>query len=132
MNGQQLAGVATSVAPKWTGSLGASYEATIGSNLNLGLSVDSRYSGSYIASVAGNPVSRQKRFMNLNAAVRVATTDDHWEFAVIGKNLTNNYVINGEADSPSSGGAALSGILADQRGYVGAPRTIQVQVTWRN
>ena len=82
--------------------------------------------------VAGNPISRQKRYLNLNAAVRVATADDHWEFAVIGKNLTNNYVINGEADSPSSGGAALSGILADQRGYVGSPRTFQVQVTWRN
>ncbi|MFO1376771.1 MAG: TonB-dependent receptor [Steroidobacteraceae bacterium] len=132
VNGQQLAGVATSVAPKWTGSLGATYETPVSGNLNLGLTVDSRYSSGYIASVAGNPISRQKRYLNLNAAVRVATADDHWEFAVIGKNLTNNYVINGEADSPSSGGAALSGILADQRGYVGSPRTFQVQVTWRN
>ncbi len=131
VNGQQLAGVATSVAPKWTASLGASYETPISSDLKLGFSVDSRYSSSYLAAVTGNPISRQKKYANIDASVRLTTTNDKLEFAVIAKNLTDNYIVNGAADTPSTGGAALSGILADQRGYIASPRTIQAQITWR-
>ncbi len=131
VNGQQLAGVSTSVAPKWTASLGVSYETPISDNLKLGLSLDSRYSSSYLAAVTGNPISRQKKYANIDASLRIGSADDKWELAVIGKNLTNNYIVNGAADTPSTGGAALSGILADQRGYIASPRTIQAQITWR-
>jgi iron complex outermembrane receptor protein len=55
-----------------------------------------------------------------------------WDLALIGKNLTNQFVISGALDSPStgSGTGTAAGVLADQRGYANTPRTVQVQVTY--
>lgn len=127
--GQNLSGKATAVAPEWTGSLGFSYEAPVGNGLAMGLSADSRYSGSYLASSFAHPLSRQDQYLTVDATLRVKTDDDRYEVALIGKNLTNRFIVGGVVDAPNT--PAVAGKVADQMGFVSLPRTVQIQGTVR-
>lgn len=132
-NRQNLKGQPTANAPEWAGTLGMNYEASLPGGLTLGTSVDARYSGSYLATAFGNPATRQNRYVNLDASIRLKTAEDRWELAVIGKNLTNRWYATGGNDAPNSGGGTgtLSGVLADQAGFANLPRTVMAQVTFR-
>ena len=130
---QDLTGAPLSVAPKWTGSLGAAYEISLGGDLKLGINADSKYSASYLASGFGNPLSRQGSYITVDAGVRVGAEDDNWQVALIGKNLTNEFYVTGVVDGPSTGGGTgtASGLKADQLGFGTLPRTVMVEVTKR-
>ena len=130
---QNLNGQSLSVAPKWTGTVGASYDAPMGNGLMIGLGADMRYSSSYIASGFGNPDSRQDSYVTLDASARIGSEDGRWELAVIGKNLTNEFYVTGVVDGPSTGGASggVTPAHADQLGFGTLPRTVMVQVTTR-
>lgn len=130
---QNLDGAPLAVAPKWTGNLGVSYDGDISDNLKFGINVDTRYSGSYLASGFGNPDSRQGSYMTLDAGIRFGAADDNWEVALIGKNLTNKFYVSGVVDGPSTGTTSglATGTHADQLGFGNLPRTVQVQLTKR-
>ncbi|WP_232492358.1 TonB-dependent receptor [Novosphingobium kaempferiae] len=128
---QDLTGTQLSVAPKWTGNLGIGYEMSVGSAYKLGFNVDSKYSGSYLASGFGNPLSRQSKYVTLDAGIRFGAEDSNWQLAVIGKNLTNRFYVTGVVDGPSTGGGTgtPAGVKADQLGFGTLPRTVMVEVT---
>ena len=131
--GQDLSGHPTAIAPKWTASLGFNYEKSIGHGLRLGLSSDGRYSSSYLGSSFGEPLSRQKKYASLDATLRLATENDHWELAVIGRNLSNNFHISGVLDAPNSGSGTGTNVAlpADMLGLADLPRTVRLQLTVR-
>lgn len=130
---QNLTGARLAVAPKWTGNFGVGYDMGVGTDLKLGFNADARYSGSYLASGFGNPLSRQKSYVTLDAGVRFGAEDGNWEVALIGKNLTNAFYVAGVVDGPStgSGTGTAAGIPADQLGFANLPRTVKVQLTKR-
>ncbi|WP_246524970.1 TonB-dependent receptor [Sphingobium phenoxybenzoativorans] len=131
--GQDLNGIPTSDAPLWTLSLGTRYETPVSEGMIMGLSIDSRYSSSYITSSFGTPLSRQNKYVNLDASVRLRAEDDRWEIALLGKNLTNQFVVTGVTDASGSGAGTgtAAGRTADQVGFVSMPRTVALQLTWR-
>lgn len=131
--GQDLSGKSTAVSPDWTGSFGVSYETPISDNADLGLSVDSRYSGSYLASSFAHPLSLQEIYLTIDGAVSVSFNDDKYEISLIGKNLTNEFVVGGVIDGPNTGAGTgtNNGTHADVLGFVSLPRTIQLQATAR-
>ncbi|KQM17341.1 TonB-dependent receptor [Novosphingobium sp. Leaf2] len=128
---QDLTGAPLSVAPKWTGNLGVNYETAMGEAYKVGFNVDSKYSGSYLASGFGNPLSRQSRYVTLDAGLRFGAQDDNWQLAVIGKNLTNRFYVSGVVDGPSTGGGTgtAAGFKADQLGFGNLPRTVMVELS---
>ncbi len=130
---QDLGGAPLSVAPRWTGNLGINYEVSVGTSNKLGFNVDSRYSASYLASGFGNPLSRQDKFLTIDAGVRFGAEDDNWQLAVIGKNLTNQFYVSGVVDGPStgSGTGTPGGIKADQLGFGTLPLTVMFELTKR-
>jgi iron complex outermembrane receptor protein len=130
---QNLKGKPTANAPLWTASLGVSYETALSDNWKIGFNVDSRYSGSYIPTAFGNPNTRQPRYVNIDAALKLGRIDDRLEFAVIGKNLTNRFYATGGNDAPSTGRGTgtAAGVKADQIGYINTPRTVQLQATFK-
>jgi outer membrane receptor protein involved in Fe transport len=131
--GQNLNGLPTSDAPLWTLSLGTKYETPVSDGMVAGLSIDSRYSSSYLTSPFGTPLSRQQKYVNLDASIRLRAEDDRWEIALLGKNLTNQFVVTGETDASGSGPGTgtAAGRTADQVGFVSMPRTVAIQLTWR-
>lgn len=128
---QNLNGKPLSVAPEWVGNLGVSYDTAVGNGLMAGISVDTRFSSSYIVSGFGAPHSRQGKYGVIDAGLRVGAEDEKWQVALIGKNLTNKLYIAGGVDGPStgSGTGTTSGVLADQLGFGSLPRTVMLQVS---
>jgi len=131
--GQDLSGKPTAVSPLWTASLSGEYERAIGAGLVFGITVDARYSDSYLGSSFAAPLSRQDDYVNLDAGLRLRTDDGRWELALFGRNLTNEFSISGVLDLPNtgSGTGTADALAADQIGLVNLPRTFRAQLTWR-
>jgi outer membrane receptor protein involved in Fe transport len=134
---QDLSGKATANAPKVTASLGGDYSVPMGP-LMFGASANVRYSSSYYLTAFANPVTQQSAFSMIDASLRLSDADKKWEVALIGKNLTNKFVLTSAQDSPSSGGntgnsssVAAAAYHADQVGVVNPPRTFALQLTAR-
>jgi outer membrane receptor protein involved in Fe transport len=129
---QNLTGEELSVAPDWTGTLGASYDRDIG-DFRVGVWAEGRYSGEYLPSAFGNELSRQDDYIMLDAGLTFAAADGAWEVALLGKNLTDEFYVTGVVDGPStgSGTGTANGVLADQTGFGNLPRTVKLQVTTR-
>lgn len=130
---QDLSGQPTTNAPRWTASLGASYETPVSDALVFGLTVDAKYSDDYLASSFGNTTARQPSYVNLDASARIQTSDERLELALIGRNLTNRFILNGTQDTvgTGSGTGTANGVRADVYGLVAFPRTVQLRATWR-
>ncbi len=130
---QDLSGTPPAVAPEWTATLGGYYETALTKNYDVGFSTHLRYSDDYLASNLGSELSRVDSYVTVDASVRFMSTDRTWEFAVIGKNLTDQQYFLGMQDAPAtgSGTGTPDGIAADQSGYGTIPRTVEVQFTYR-
>jgi iron complex outermembrane recepter protein len=130
---QDLKGVTLPSAPLWTGSLGATYERPIGDHHIVTFSASGRYSSSYSVSALHSPVGDQGGYVNLDAMVGVRTADDRWELALIGKNLTNNWVKTSTNEIPGTGTdtGKPNGVGADAITGVNPPWTVQIQLTFR-
>ena len=130
---QSLDGKPTSNAPKWTGNLAVNYETGLGGGLATAIGFNARYSSAYLASPFNNTLARQGSYVSLDASFRIKTADDRYELALIGRNLTNRFIINGTLDivGTGSGTGTNNAVRADQAGLVGSPRTVQVQATFR-
>ena len=86
---QDVSGNPTAIAPKWAGAACARYEMPVGKGMHFAISGDARYSGKYLASAFGNPLSKNGSYVVFDASVRIGSDDDRWEVAVLGRNLTN-------------------------------------------
>jgi outer membrane receptor protein involved in Fe transport len=129
-----LSGAPLGMSPLFTGTAGARYDLPLGGGgLHLASNLDARYSDAYLASSFNNPTSRQASYVVVDAGLRLITDGDKYEFAVVGKNLTNRFYVNGVVDGPEtgSGTGTPAGIRADQLGFGNLPRTIQFQVVGR-
>ncbi len=130
---QNLAGFKRNLAPKWIFNLGFDYDRSIGNGMSIGFSFNTQFRSRYSTSAFGHPDGFQKASAILNAAIRLAGGDDMWEFAIIGKNLTNKYLQLNTIDSPSSGTAPgfEGGVRGDQRTTPNRPRSVAFQITVR-
>jgi iron complex outermembrane receptor protein len=128
---QKLDGAPTAVSPLWTGALGADYEVGLGP-VDMTLSANARYSDGYSISQYNNPNTIQSAYTMLDAALKF-DLPDRFEVAVIGRNLTDKFVLTGTLDvvGTGSGTGTTHGVLADQVGLVNLPRTVQLQLTKR-
>ncbi len=121
---QDLSGTPLVRAPAWNVSGGATYDAPVTQAMNLGVSLDGRYTSGYWMQENQNPLGYQKGFLLLNASVRVHEPDDRWEVALIGKNLTNKYYGVGSQDKTF---APTNEVTVS----MGRPREIALQGTVR-
>jgi len=131
---QNLSGVQLGMSPKVTGTLGGRYSMPIGgSGVHMDWMANARYNGSYNASSFNNPLARMGSYVSIDAGIRLFTNSDRYEFAVVGKNLTNRFYVTGVVDGPStgSGTGTAAGIPADQAGFGALPRTVQLQASAR-
>ena len=117
---QNLAGQPLSRAPDWSGNLGATYNHPLTQDYVLSLTTDVRFRSKYNVTTTNSPFGWQNGFATWDASARI--TDDLWEFAVIGRNLTDTvYAVLG-GDKPLGPRGQVAGSL-------GLPRTITLQVS---
>ena len=128
-----LAGQPTANAPRWTAALGADYSRAVMRDLTTGMSVRVRYSSAYSVSPFGQPLAVQPSYVNCDASLRLASVDDRWQLALIGKNLTNKFVATSAFDQSGTGTASggVTGSPANQFGLFMPPRTVALELTGR-
>jgi len=126
--GQDISGESTAMAPEWSGSFGINYDGFINNGWSYGVALDGLYSGSYNASAFANPNARRDSFTTYNASLYLAGVEDRWRFQLLGRNLTDEHVINGVVDGPST--PLPGGAYADQMGFTGMPMTLALQFTY--
>jgi iron complex outermembrane receptor protein len=126
--GQDISGMPTTIAPEWSASYGIEYEGEV-AGFNWGAALDGVYSGDYLASTIASPHSARDSFATLNLSAHIGTGDGRWDLALIAKNLTDQLIISGGGDAPST---PLPGNpFADQFGLASNPRTIAMQLTYK-
>lgn len=124
---QDLSGRKLHRAPRFSASLGLDYDTDLSEALAFGLSLDARYTSSYFASESFNPISKQDGYVLLNASARLGAVDDSWEFALIGRNLTNERVLGFVQDKSGAVSPGAPEIFA----YSSRPREVALQATLR-
>ena len=142
---QDLSGRRLRKAPEFAATFGGYYETPLSTGLMLGLSVDGSYSGGYEYGTNYQPLAYQSAYAKLDATLRLFSEDKRWEFAVIGRNLTNKLNLINGIDRTGTGngkGTALPSCTAAGQGpscaavsdIIGTPtmpRTVALQATFR-
>jgi iron complex outermembrane recepter protein len=134
---QDISGKPTPLAPRWAGTFGFDYTTPLSETIEVGLSANGRYSGSYYASYFANPNTIQPSYTTLDATLRIGSRDKKWDLSLIGKNLTNKRIIYLGIDTAGTGagtGTALSNparVHGDQAAAVSQPRMFQVVASYR-
>jgi iron complex outermembrane recepter protein len=130
---QDLSGEPTALAPEWVASVRANYTRPIGGGLIAGVSFGPRYSSSYRLNAFGNPRAEQDAYVAWDGGLRLGSEDERWEVSLIGKNLTDKYILTYGQDAPSTGGGSGTdaGFASDQYGNPVFPRTVLLQFSYR-
>jgi outer membrane receptor protein involved in Fe transport len=130
--GQDLSGQSTAMAPELSGSLGLSYDSALTADIDYGFAVDAIYSDDYNASGFANPHAARDAYTTLDATFYLAGSDGAWELKLLGKNLTDEHIVSGVVDGPSTPvDPAASGAYADQMGFTSLPRTVALQLSYK-
>lgn len=116
-------------APKWAGSFGAGYEGSLSSGSQWTVSIDTNYSDQYFSDSLNTPGGLQTDYWMLDAAFRYALPSGI-EFAVIGRNLTDEFTFQRSTAVPFTAGPSGVAVstLPDQSGSVSRGREVRLQV----
>lgn len=107
-------------APEFSGTLFADVAFPLGASLELTGNVTAAYSDEYYTDGTLDPVGVQDSYTRVSARVGIGAEDGKWDISVIGRNLTEEEVL--DVSQP---------LFGYYLGYLGAPRTIAVQATYR-
>jgi len=123
-------GKRNALSPKWSGNLNLDYTTPVTSDMKVAFNLNADFSSSYIAAANLDPRTHQDGYVKLGARLALAEVDDRWVVALIGRNLTNQRILQTASSMPlattitRNAGNAYNGI-------VDRPRTIAVQLTGR-
>src|SRR3546814_4442356 len=104
----------------WSSDVCSSDLVPVGTDLNVGVSGDVRYSSGYFISTNNSPYALQGGYVLADASIRLH--NNAWDVSLIGKNLTNKiYGVLGTDKQLGPRGQVT--------GNIGRPREVIVQVT---
>ncbi|WP_279244850.1 TonB-dependent receptor [Candidatus Litorirhabdus singularis] len=122
--GQDLKDETLLFSPDWSASLYAQYVIPLGTSMELVSGVDINYSDEFYSALDLDPNTKHDDATRINARIALASTDDTWTVALIGKNLTDEKTTFWNNDVP----------VTDSNSYFGLPerpRSIAVQARYR-
>lgn len=120
-------GQTNNLIPEYSGALSAAYDNDFGRGWRLSGSLDLLFSDDYLLTPNLDPRLVQDAFVRLNGRISLGTPDGSWEFALVGKNLTDETILNFGNDVPLAGASfGAPGFFA----FVEQPRTVAFQVSW--
>lgn len=129
-NNQNFDGRRAPKAPLWAGRVGASYTAPVSGDIQFGINTDAGFSSNYNFTDSLRPDAVQRSFVRWDAGIRLFDEQSGWEFALIGRNLTNKFVVTSANDMPAQGTGGTgtaTGIRADLNTIVDRPRQVYLQ-----
>ncbi len=111
-------------APEWSGNLNAEWILPLGDNLELRNNLDLNYTGSFYSALDLDPNTEHDSATKVNLRIALASIDDTWSLALVGKNLTDEKTMVWRNDVA----------LTNSNSYFGVPergRSIAVQARYR-
>jgi iron complex outermembrane receptor protein len=120
---QDLSRRPTSYAPKWSGTLGASYRAHLPGDYQLTTELSTFFSSSYFFSTGtDDPLASEGAYARRDGRLTLDPPGGRWAVDLIGKNLTNRDILAYGMTQPTSLGSIL--------GTKEEPRSVAVQVRY--
>ncbi|MFV0645620.1 MAG: TonB-dependent receptor, partial [Sphingomonadaceae bacterium] len=130
---QDLGGKPIFRAPEWTLTGGLTYDAEISPDWTVNLSGDVSYVSGYYTQSSNRPGAYQDDYAKINAIIGVTNTDHGYSIALVGRNLTNRFVVTRTVDTPLVPGTGGTGTanpsLSDVLAGVGRGREIAFRVS---
>ena len=123
-------GKRNALSPKWSGNLNLDYTTPVTSSMKVAFNINADFSSSFIAAANLDPRTHQDGYVKLGARLALAEVDDRWEVALIGRNLTNQRILQTASSMPLAS-TITGGAGNAYNGIVDRPRTIAVQLTGR-
>jgi outer membrane receptor protein involved in Fe transport len=128
---QNLSGRTLSLAPRVSGTVGATYTRNWNSAVAYSINASANFSSDYLVSPELNPLGRQSAYALANVVGKVMATNGSWEVALICRDCNNQYyIVNG-----SDEGNGFITNTFDEKGNVtinvARPRQILLQFTVR-
>lgn len=121
---QDLSGARLARAPRWNLAAGTTVELPVGDRYKLGFTGDVNWTSGYWMQETQNPSSWQKDYTRIDASVRFGDAEDRWSFALIGRNLTNEWYGVASTDKPL-------GATGEVSASTGRPREVMLQAMTR-
>lgn len=113
--------------PEYSGALSAAYNLTFGSGWGFNGVLDVLFSDDYLLTPNLDPRLTQDSFIRLNARLSIRLPNENWEIALIGKNITDEAILNFGNDVPLAGTSfGAPGFFA----FVEQPRSVGLQLSW--
>lgn len=109
--------------PEWTVNLSANHTFMVTDALELRSTLDANFKDNHYVANNLDDRSEQSAVTIFNARVALASTDDTWQVALTGKNLTDQITKNYMTNLSLSGGGMTA--------QVGRPRTIGIEASYR-
>ena len=110
-------------SPEWSGRLALRYDWPLASGARVSLGADVSYRDKVYPTVSSSEILAQDSYSLWNAQLQFVSADQHWEFLLSGKNLTDEEYVTHGFD--------LSDSLTYQLAYYGAPQTASAAVIYR-
>ncbi len=121
-------GKSNQMVSDWQGNLAFDFRFPIGSSLELSALVDLFYKGDHDTSATFDPKLVQSSYTKVNARIGLGAESGRWEIALLGRNLTDEDVLQFGGDAPLAG--SNFGAQANYAFYAQG-RTLSVQGTLR-
>jgi len=116
--------------PEFQANIGANWENELSNSMVVNVSVDAIHMGEYLYAANLDTNTVQDAYTLLNARISLTSAEGDWELALIGRNLTDETVINFGGNTP------LAGTLTGGRGnsyyaFVNRPANVALQAQYK-
>jgi iron complex outermembrane receptor protein len=118
----RLPGAQMSFAPRWSGSVAASYERDLGDTFRFRSNISTKYTSRYNTGSDLHPVKEQESFWLVNARVGIGTQDERWTLELWSNNLLDEDYLQVAFNGPFQVDEANDNISVYNT-FLGAPRT---------
>jgi outer membrane receptor protein involved in Fe transport len=115
--GQDLSGETLLFAPEWSYKLIVQWVLPLAANIELRSSADANYSDEFYSALDLDPNTKHDANLRFNARVALASEDDVWSVALIGKNLTDKSTRLWNNDVPTTASNSYYGIPERPRSF---------------
>ena len=115
--------------PELQGNIGAAWMGDVGEGMVLNASVDLVYMDDYLYASNLDPRTKQDATTQVSARVAISDTDGNWEVALLGRNLTDETVINFGGNTPL-GGTLTGGAGNSYYAFVNRPMNVALQAKY--
>lgn len=120
---QDLSGKRRAFAPKFSGNFGTTFKAPLTDSLGLSVGGNVYFSSRFYQQPLADTYQEQRGYAKIDARVAISGSQDKWEIAIIGKNLTNKLTASYRQQVPTAIGSYQ--VLADP------PRSVGLQARIR-